>query len=98
MYSIEYLYRECNLKDHALGIELRSPILLEGEKRRDLILLKIESDNTSDDFFQKNIKGGINTNTGIFPVFVSDREGNPQNPQRVMLNLEEIAEVWKRGK
>ena len=96
MFSIEYLYRECNLKNKCLHLELKNPILLEDQLTKDLILLKIDDDEV----LRKNILLSLmnckNTNEGTFKVLVSDKRGEPYNPQIVHLDLQNIETIWQR--
>ena len=96
MYSIEYLFQECNLNKKVLHLELFHPVQLEDVMTTELILLKVESDEAKDIAFLHAIKDGINTNIGEFRVVVSDKNGNPLNPQVIFLNLNDIHEIWAR--
>lgn len=75
---------------------LSSPVQLEDVMTSDIILLKVDSDESKNYAFIRSIEDGINTNTGEYYVIVSDKNGNPCNPQRIVLNLDNIKEVWKR--
>lgn len=96
MYSIEYLFIECNLKKRAIGLVLSEPILLEGEPVDEICMLKVKTDEAAEKSLLKAISQGNNTNVGIFPIIVSDKRGDPLNPQTINLNISKIKEVWKR--
>lgn len=98
MYSIEYLFQECNLKNKILHLELSQPVQLENAMTNDIILLKVDSDEAQNAAFLKSIKDGVNTNTGVFGVVVSDKNGDPLNPQIINLNINDINEIWERLK
>ena len=46
--------------------------------------------------FLQSIKVGNNTNNGTYRVIVSDKDGDPLNPQIINLNLQDIVSVWKK--
>ena len=96
MYSIDHLFRECNIKNRTLDIELYEPVSLEGEFVYDVCMLKVKTDETSETALLTSFKNGINTNVGIYPVIVSDKSGNPFNPQIIKLDIETIKEIWER--
>lgn len=96
MYSIEYLFQECNLKKKVLHLELSRPVQLGDVMTNDIILLNVKTDMAKDDVFLNAIRTGINTNVGTFHVIVSDKNGNPLNPQIINLNLQDIVNVWKK--
>ena len=96
MYSIEYFFKECNLNKKVIHIELSSPVLIEDKLTTDIILLKVDSDPDKDMEFLQSIKVGNNTNNGTYRVIVSDKDGDPLNPQIINLNLQDIVSVWKK--
>lgn len=96
MYSIEFLFQECNLKKKVLHLELSRPVQLEDVMTNDIILLNVKTDKDKDIVSQNAIKAGINTNDGTYHVIVSDKNGNPLNPQIINLNLQDIVNVWKK--
>lgn len=98
MYSIEYLFQECNLKKKVLHLELSQPVQLEYVLTNDIILLRVDSDEAKNVAFLKSIKDGINTNTGVFGIVVSDKNGDPLNPQIINLNINYINEIWVQSK
>lgn len=78
------------MHNHALGVELRAPIILCGKPTRDLVVLKVDCSNEEAERLARNVLNRINTNFGIFSFDVSDNTGNPFNPQKISLNLENI--------
>lgn len=95
MYSIEYLFQECNLKKKVLHLELSQPVQLEDVLTNDIILLRVDSDEAKNIAFLKSIKDGLNTNFGVYDLIVSDKTGDPNNPKQIALNIGNIKEVWK---
>lgn len=77
-------------------MELSQPVPLENVMTNDIILLKVDSDEAQNAAFLKSIKDGVNTNTGMFGVIVSDKNGDPLNPQIINLNINDITEIWER--
>lgn len=83
------------MHNHALGIELYTPITLCEKPIKDVVVLKVECSDEEAERLTRNVLIGNSTNSGTFPVFVSDYLGNPNNPQVIMLNLDNIKVVWK---
>lgn len=96
MFSIEFLFRECNIRQKTLGILLKKSILINNKESSEITLLEVGRNNLEKEQIAKSLFEGKNTNTGIYPVFVSDIKGNPLNQQVVNLQLENILEVWER--
>lgn len=96
MYSIEFLFQECNLKKKVLHLELSRPVKLEDVMTDDIILLNVKTDMATDAIFLNALKAGINTNAGAYLFIVSDKNGNPLNPQIINLNLQDIVNVWEK--
>ncbi|MCM1071861.1 MAG: hypothetical protein NC210_05840 [[Clostridium] fimetarium] len=95
MYSIEYLFRECNLHHHALGIELHTPIMLCGKPTSEIVALKVNCSDQEAEQLARNVLEEINTNVGAYSISVSDENGNPLNPQALWLNLQNIKQIWQ---
>lgn len=74
----------------ALGLELTSPILLDGVLTNEIVVLKINCTDKEAEKLTFNVLKQINTDTGIYSVSVSDSKGNPYNPQEVRLDLRNI--------
>lgn len=95
MCSIEYLFRECNMHHHALGIELHAPVLLCGKPTTDIVLLKVNCSDKESEQLTRNVLEGVNTNVGIYSITVSDETGNPHNPQHILLDIANVKEIWR---
>lgn len=93
MVSIEYLFRECNMHHHALGLELHTPVRLCGKPATEIVVLKVNCSDNEAEVLLRNVLNGVNTNCGEYPLSVSDDLGNPLNPQKVILNLKEIKKL-----
>ena len=94
MVSIEYLFRECNMHHHALGLELHNPVRLCGELAREIVLLKINCCDKEVDQLTRNVLNKINTNSGVYSMSVSDNLGNPYNEQKIEVDIENILNAW----
>lgn len=94
MYSIEYLFRECNMHNRALGIELHNPIILHGKPTTEIVLLKVNCSEQEAEQLTRNVLNNVNTNNGSYLVLVSDDIGNPHNPQAIILELSLIKFTW----
>ena len=84
------------MHNHALGIELHSPIFLSGKPITEVVLLKVNCTEQEAEILTQNVFNTINTNSGKYLVLISDDLGNPFNPQNVILDLENIKEVYDR--
>ena len=93
MVSIEYLFRECNMHHHALGLLLHAPVILCGKPTTEIVVLKVHCSENEAEQLTRNVLNEMNTNYGIYSISVSDDLGNPHNPQIVHLNLENIKEL-----
>ncbi|MBJ2161056.1 MAG: hypothetical protein JFR39_03010 [Muribaculaceae bacterium] len=80
---------------HALGVELHTPIVLCGKLTSELVLLNVVCTQQEAELLTTNALNAINTNKGIYLVSVSDEVGNPLNPQRVIIDISNIKEVYK---
>lgn len=96
MFSIEYLFRECNMHHKALGIDLVRSVILNEEKVQQIVLLEVKCSEGEAEQLTRNVLNGINTNEGVYQVCVSDIVGNPLNPQTINLHIDNIQEVWER--
>lgn len=54
-YSIEWLYNECMNHRHALGITLKSPLLIDHNEYYDVIIVQILLSNEQEEAIQRNI-------------------------------------------
>lgn len=95
MYSIEYIFRECNMHKHALGVELYTPIILCEKSVRNITILKVNYSEQLVEQLTRNVLNEVNTNVGVYSFLVSDNVGNPFNPQNIMLELQNIKGIWK---
>lgn len=96
MYSIEFLFRECNIRHKILHLVLNEPIPLQDIITSEIIILEINEREEIERQILTSLNQGHNTNHGIFKISVSDKDGNPLNPQIINLNLKNIKEVWSR--
>lgn len=78
------------MHNHALGVELCTPVVLCGMPEREIVILKVICTDKEAERLTRNVLNRINTNIGIFSFYVSDNTGNPLNPQRISLDLENI--------
>ena len=84
------------MQNHALEVELKQPILMCGESTENIVLLKVNCTEEESALFASNVSKQVDTNSGVYSVSVSDKSGNPLNPQSVMLDLENIkAEIGR---
>ena len=79
--------------NHALGVELYTPVILCGKTVRELVVLKVNCSDQEAKILTRNALSKINTNYGIYSFCVSDNLGNPFNPQQINLNLENIRKL-----
>lgn len=93
MVSIEFIFRECNMHHHALGLELHEPVILCGKPTTETVVLKVNCSDNEAEVLLRNVLNGVNTNCGEYSLSVSDDLGNPLNPQKVILNLKEIKKL-----
>ena len=78
------------MHNHVHEIELKQPILLCGEFTDNIILLKVNCTEEEKAHLVFNALNHVNTYRGVYSVSVSDKSGNPLNPQSIMLDLENI--------
>ena len=90
MVSIEYIFRECNMHHHALGLELHDPVILCGKPTTEIVVLQVNCSDKEAEQLTLNVLNELNSNSGVYSISVSDYLGNPFNPQIIHLNLENI--------
>lgn len=95
MASIEYLFHECNLLNRVLEADLLSPIKLCGKFVEEIIILKVNCNEKEAEILTKHYFNGIKTENGVFSFSVSDCDGNPFNPQSIMVDINNIKNIWK---
>ncbi len=78
---------------HALGLELYAPVIICGKPDTEIVVLKVDCSDKEAEQLMRNVFNALNTKHGIYSIFVSDDLGNPLNPQKIQLNLENIKEV-----
>lgn len=60
-FSREYLYRECVMYNHALGLILAEPVIINDKKFSEITMLDIVDSNDVKEQYLKNVLNGINT-------------------------------------
>lgn len=69
-FSVEYVFQECNLHNHCIHLELKVPVVIRGEKVRDVYVLEVIATEEEQKAIMKNIAAGINTNNAALCVKV----------------------------
>ena len=82
------------MHNHALGVDLYNSIILCGKSVRDVVILKVKCPEQEAEHLTRNVLNEMNTNTGTYLFLVSDDKGNPFNPQTIILELQNIKEIW----
>lgn len=90
MISAEFLYQQCNLHKHALGLTLTNPVRVENEDVFNMTALNVSGTDEYYKYLLTNIANGINTIDGKITLEVSDLTGNPLNPIKVSVDLRAI--------
>ena len=65
-FSVEWLYSECMNKNHALGVTLKQPILIENNLYYEATIVRFELTPEQKETIIKNIAHGINTFEGKY--------------------------------
>ena len=69
-FSVEYVFQECNLHNHCIHLELKVPVVIRGEKVRDVYVLEVIATEEEQKAIMKNIAAGINTNNAALRLKV----------------------------
>jgi len=92
-YSVEWLYNECMNKNHALGITLKEPIMIDNKLYYEVTIVKFELSSEQKDVIFNNIVHGIDTFEGKYLCkgFLVQFGEHPM--QDFYINLNDIEEV-----
>lgn len=69
-FSLEYVFQECNLHNHCIHLTLKVPVVIRGEKVRDVYVMEVITTEEEQKAIMKNIAAGINTNNAALCVKV----------------------------
>lgn len=60
-FSREYLYRECVIHRHALGLVLMQPVIINDKRFNKITMLDVAGSKEENEQFLKNLINGIDT-------------------------------------
>lgn len=60
-FSLEHLYLECNVNNHCLGVELKTPIIHDGKEYDELFIIEINLTKEEKELLVKNTTHAYNT-------------------------------------
>lgn len=92
--SLEFLFRECNMKKHVVMLNLKDPIMLDGKPTSDVCVFEVKSSPELLNHLETTFTKGINTNFGRVEVVGFDANNSPidcpNHHHDITLNLENI--------
>lgn len=93
-FSIEWLFKCCNLEHHCIGLKLKEPIEIDGKDYFDIAVLEVIVDEGEWKVLTANIKHGINTNVGYVNLkLTSICENKITNPV-VTIDIDNVFESY----
>ena len=83
----------CNICKHCLAAHLTTPLNINGEPVHIVYILSVVISDSEFEILRSNIENSINTTSGIIKVLCFIEGGNPYEPLKVNISLEDIYEI-----
>lgn len=96
-FSREYLYRECVMHRHALGLVLIQPVIINDKEFNEITMLDVTGSKEEMEQYLKNVLNGINI-YGKMSINISDMLPNGISSGRTInidIDTENIFEICK---
>ena len=93
-YSREYIFRECVLFHHCLGVELSNPVTLgDGGIHREIPIVDIVLNEQEMDILRKNLEQGIETSGMMRIKTFYSTDGVDRVDNEVVIDTKDIIEL-----
>ena len=91
-FSKTYLFRECCMHNHTLGLELKKPVVIDGEVCKNVYLQDFAGDEK---LRQQFTQDALNNKDlyGTFEAIVFTETSGPSESKKMMLDTENIESV-----
>lgn len=91
MFSKEYLFRECNMHNHCLGVSLKEPIKWDDKLIQEIFIMEVIVSEEENEAYIKNIL--INTKESGGSIKVNVFVDDPHKTKIITIDTSNILEI-----